>query len=561
MAPVEFNMALTHETVSQALTDREVLVDKDRRMTYGELTDRSRRLATYLHRADLGVRKERHELANHESGQDHVALYLYNGTEYIEGVLGAFKSRCASVNVNYRYVADELLYLLQNSDSRAIIYHARFAPLLAELLDELPNLRVLLQVRDESGEPLLPGAVDYEDALASVPANLPDLAHSPDDLYVLYTGGTTGMPKGVLWRQHDVFMSTMGGRRPGSWEAVSSYAEIASRAKAGTGYTMVMIPPFMHGAAQWASFLMMHNGAKIIIPHKPRHLDAADVLRTVEREGASRIMVTGDAVMRPLLDEMRTGRYDLSTLAVIANGGAVLTPEIKQQVLGLIPELLINDSVGASETGAQGGYVSTKGAVTTGKFSAGPGATVVSEDLSRVHQPGHNGVGWLAQSGWVPMGYLDDEEKTARTFPVIGGIRYAIPGDRARLLKGSLIELLGRDSATINTGGEKVFAEEVEMAIASHHAVRDVTVCGRRHQRWGNEVVAVVQLVADATVRTEDLEEHIGHRLARYKLPKDWIFISQIQRSPSGKPDYRWAHEVAEKTSNNDHDDMGFAST
>lgn len=540
----EFNIALTHEAVSEALADREILVHAGRRLTYAGLTDRSRRLASYLHRAGLGLRTERANLANHESGQDHVALYLYNGTEYVEGMLGAFKARCAPVNVNYRYVADELTYLFKDSGAKAVIYHARFAPLLAQIRGDLTDLTVLLQVSDDSGEELLPGAVDYEEALASAPAELPVSGHSPDDLYILYTGGTTGMPKGVLWRQHDIFLSTMGGRTPGVWEPATSMDDVVATARAGTGTdAMVMVPPFMHGAAQWASFIMMHNGVRIVIPDENRHMDPADVLRTVERERATLITVTGDAVVRPLLDEMRTGKYDLSTLAVIGNGSAVLTPEIKEQVLELLPHALINDTVGASETGAQGTHLSAKGAVATGTFGAGPGAVVVNEDLTALAEPGHDGIGWLGQSGWVPLGYLGAPEKTARTFPVIGGTRYALPGDRARLLADGQIELLGRDSVTINTGGEKVFAEEVEKAIASHPAVRDVTVCGRPSERWGSEVAAVVQLADGRAAAEADLEAHAAERIARYKLPKAWFFVEKIQRSPSGKADYRWARQ------------------
>lgn len=542
----EFNIALTHEAVSEVLADREVLIWRDRRLTYADLTERSRRLATYLHRAGLGLRKERGELANHESGQDHVALYLYNGTEYLEGMLGAFKARCASVNVNYRYVADELRYLFRNADVKAVIYHARFAPLVAEVRQALPDLKVLLQVADDSGEDLLPGAVDYEEALASAPADLPVEGHSPDDLYILYTGGTTGMPKGVLWRQHDIFMSTMGGRTPGVWDPAMSMDDVRARARASAGGdTMVMVPPFMHGAAQWASFIMMHGGVKIVVPDENRRMDPADVLRTIERERASLITVTGDAVVRPLLDEMRTGNYDLSSLAVIGNGSAVLTPEIKEQVLEVLPRALINDTVGASETGAQGTHLSMKGAVATGTFGAGPGAVVVNEEMTALHEPGHEGLGWLGQAGWVPLGYLNDPEESARTFPAIGGTRYALPGDRARLLADGQIDLLGRDSVTINTGGEKVFAEEVEKAIASHPAVRDVTVCGRPSERWGNEVVAVVQLSAGRKATKAALEAHAAERIARYKLPKAWVFAEQIQRSPSGKADYRWARRVA----------------
>lgn len=542
---VQFNMALTHEAVSAAVPDREALVWRDRRLTYGDLTDRSRRLASYLHGRGLGARTERAELANHESGQDHVALYLYNGNEYVEGMLGAFKARLAPVNVNYRYVEQELRYLLANADARAIVYHAAFAPTLAAVLEGLPQLEVLLQVDDGSGHPLLPGAVDYEQALAGSAPELPPVEHSPEDLYILYTGGTTGMPKGVLWRQHDIFMSAMGGRTPGVWDPVGSYDQVVERAVAGTGDAMLLIPPFMHGAAQWASFIMMHNGARIVIPDENRRMDPADVWRTVERERCAMLTVVGDAVARPLLDELGRHSYDLSSLAVIGNGSAPLTPAVKERLLEALPSIFVTDSMGSSETGAQASHLSAKGEVSTGTFDAGPGAVVVTEDLAALHEPGHEDLGWLAQSGWVPLGYLGDPDKTARTFPEIGGVRFAVPGDRARLLPGGAIEVLGRDSVTINTGGEKVFAEEVESAIAGHPAVQDVTVVGRPSERWGSEVVAVVELAAGRTATPAELEAHASAHVARYKLPKDWVFVERVRRSPSGKADYRWAADVA----------------
>jgi acyl-CoA synthetase (AMP-forming)/AMP-acid ligase II len=542
----EFNLALVNETIAAAIPDREVLVWRDRRLTYGQLAERSRRLASYLHGRGLGVRRDRAELAGHESGQDHVALYLHNGNEYVEGMLGAFKSRTVPVNVNYRYVEDELVYLFLNSQSRAVVYHSAFAPKLAAIRDRLPELTVLIQVEDGSGNPLLEGAVGYEEALQASSPELLDIGHSPDDLYVLYTGGTTGMPKGVLWRHHDVFMNTMGGRIPGVWDPVSSYDEVRERAVTGGDLTMLTTAPYMHGAAQWATFTLMGVGAKVVVPNENTRLDAADVLRTVERERCTTITVVGDAVARPLLAEIEKGSYDLSSLIVIGNGSAALTPTIKERLLELLPNIFINDSVGSSETGAQGSHLSVKGAVQTGTFTPGPGSTVVSEDLTRVLAPGHEGLGWFAQSGWVPLGYLGDAEKTGRTFPVVEGTRYAVPGDRARMLEDGAIEVLGRDSVTINTGGEKVFAEEVEAAIASHPAVEDVTVCGRPSERWGNEVVAVVQLAAPAT--PEALEAHAAKAIARYKLPKGWVFVDKVQRSPSGKADYRWAREVAEQS-------------
>jgi acyl-CoA synthetase (AMP-forming)/AMP-acid ligase II len=538
-----FNLALVNEAICETVPDREVLVWRDRRLSYAQLGERSRRLASYLHGRGLGVRQERALLAGHESGQDHVALYMYNGNEYLESMLGCFKSRTVPVNVNYRYVEDELRYLFRNSGSRGVVYHACFADRIAALREDFPELTVLLQVEDGSGNELLPGAVDYEEALASSSPDLLDIGHSPDDLYVLYTGGTTGMPKGVLWRQHDIFLNTMGGRVPGVWDAVQTYDDVRERARTGDPLTMLLIPPFMHGAAQWGTFVMMGNGAKVVIPDENTRMDPVSVLQAVERERCVTITVVGDAVARPLLAEIETGRYDLSSLAVISNGSAPLTPAIKERLLEQLPNIFINDAVGSSETGAQGSHLSAKGAVQTGTFTPGPGSTVVSEDLTEVLGPGHEGLGWFAQQGWVPLGYLGDPEKTARTFPVIDGVRYAVPGDRARLKEDGSIEVLGRDSVTINTGGEKVFAEEVESAIASHPAVQDVTVCGRPSERWGTEVCAVVQLASPATA--DELEAHAAQHLARYKLPKGWVFVDRVQRSPSGKADYRWAQAVA----------------
>jgi len=537
---VEFNLGTVHEVVSAAVPERECLVWRDRRLTYAEVTDRSRRLAGCLHAAGLGCRVEREGLLGHQSGQDHLALYLHNGNEYIEGMLGAFKSRVAPFNVNYRYVTEELRYLLADAGAGAVLYHSAFAPVLAEVLPDLPRPRLLLQVADDSGNGLLPGALDYEAALAGAPAGPPLVDPSPDDLYILYTGGTTGMPKGVLWRQHDIFMAAMGGRSLGSWQVTTSYDEIAGKAAAG-GLRMMILPPLMHGAAQWAGFIGMAAGGTLIFPDEVRRLDAADVWRTIARERANTVTVVGDAMARPLIEELEGGGHDASSLIGFGNGGAMLNPALKQRLIDRLPNLIVSDSMGSSETGAQATHVSVKGGVQTGTFVPGPGAVVVDEALERLLAPGHDGTGWLAQAGWVTLGYLGDEAKTARTFPVIQGVRYAIPGDRARWLAGGEIELLGRDAVTINSGGEKIFAEEVEQAISGHPAVQDVIVVGRPCERWGNEVVALVQLSDGASTTPDDLEAHAARSVARYKLPKAWIFLPFIERSPSGKADYRWA--------------------
>jgi acyl-CoA synthetase (AMP-forming)/AMP-acid ligase II len=537
----EFNLPDAFDTVAAEHPDREALVWGDVRMTYAQLADRSRRLAAYLRSRGLGAHRERTELAGHESGQDHLGIYLYNGNEYVEAMLGAFRARVAPFNVNYRYVEDELVYLLDNADCRALVYHETFVPTLAPVLDRVPGVEVLIQVADGSGHGLLPGAVDYGAVLAETAPDI-DVRPSPDDLYILYTGGTTGMPKGVLWRQHDIFMSAMGGRTMFTWEVVTSYDDVAKRARDNlTPMSVMTLPPLMHGAAQWAAFMSFNAGNSILLPRTTRRLDPAEVWRTVESERATSITTVGDAIARPLVEELERGDYDTSSLLGIGNGGAPLTPTIKERLLAQLPNAIVSDSVGASETGAQASHLSMKGAVATGRFAPGPGTVVVTEDLAALAEPGHEGLGWLAQEGWVPLGYYGDADKTARTFPTIDGTRYAVPGDRARLLADGQIELLGRDSVTINSGGEKIFAEEVERAIAGHPAVHDVVAVGRPSERWGQEVVALVELSPGATADEDEIIAHAGQTIARYKLPKAVLFLDHIQRSPAGKADYRWA--------------------
>ncbi|HEY2090242.1 MAG TPA: acyl-CoA synthetase, partial [Mycobacterium sp.] len=492
----------------------------------------------------LGCHTERSALDGHEVGQDLLGLYAYNGNEFVEALLGAFAARVAPFNVNFRYVKSELQYLLADSGATALIYHACFAPRVAEVLPDLPQLRVLIQIADDSGNPLLDGAVDYETIINSESVT-PAIQHSPDDLYVLYTGGTTGMPKGVLWRQHDIFMTSFGGRNLMTGEPTSSLDEIAARLAGGTGIKLMILPPLIHGAAQWSVMTAITTGQTVVFPSVVDHLDADDVVRTIEREKVMTVTVVGDAMVRPLVAAIEKGIADVSSLAVVANGGALLTPYIKQRLIEVLPNAIVVDGVGSSETGAQMHHMSTSGAVSTGTFNAGPDTFVAAENLESILRPGHDGIGWLAQRGYVPLGYKGDAAKTAATFPMIDGVRYAVPGDRARHRTDGCIELLGRDSVTINSGGEKIFVEEVETAIASHPAVTDVVVTGRPSERWGQEVVAVVALADDARAEAVELIDHAAQTLARYKLPKAIVFRDTIERSPSGKADYRWAREQA----------------
>jgi 3-oxocholest-4-en-26-oate---CoA ligase len=540
----QFTVPAVAAAVAAVIPDRELIIQGERRYTYAEIIERSNRLAAYLHSRGLGCHTERSALAGHEVGQDLLGLYAYNGNEFVEALLGSFAARVAPFNVNFRYVKSELQYLLADSGATALIYHAAFAPRVAEVLPELPALKVLIQIADESGNALLDGAVDYESAIQSAPPPAP-VQHSPDDLYVLYTGGTTGMPKGVLWRQHDIFMTSFGGRNLMTGECVSSIDEITARVVANPGSKLLILPPLIHGAAQWSVMMAITTGQTLVFPTVVDHLDADEVVRTIEREQVAAVTVVGDAMARPLLAAIEKGIADVSPLAVIANGGALLTPYVKERLVEALPNVMVVDGVGSSETGAQMSHLSTNGAVSTGTFDAGPDTFVAAEDLGSLLQPGHDGMGWLAQRGYVPLGYKGDAAKTAATFPVIDGVRYAVPGDRARHREDGRIELLGRDSVTINSGGEKIFVEEVETAIASHPAVADVVVTGRPSERWGQEVVAVVALADAARADAEELITHAGKSLARYKLPKAVVFRAVIERSPSGKADYRWAREQA----------------
>ena len=542
---MQFTVPAAADAIAAAIGDREFIIQGDRRYTYARIAERSKRLAAYLHSRGLGCHTERSELPGHEVGQDLLGIYAYNGPEYLEAMLGAWRARVAPFNVNYRYVKNELQYLLADSGATALIYHAAFAQRVGEVLPDLPRLRVLIQIADESGNDLVHGAVDYESVVASGPTQLPPVEASPDDLYVLYTGGTTGMPKGVLWRQHDIFMTSFGGRSLYTGELANTYDEIVKRCVEAPATRLMILPPLMHGAAQWAAMTAMTTGQTVVFSTVTGTLDLDEVVRTIEREKVLAVTVVGDAMARPLAAAIERGTADISSLAVVANGGALLTPTAKQRLIDVKPGLMIADGVGSSETGAQMTHMSAPGAVATGRFNAGPDTFVAAEDLSAILEPGHDGIGWLAQRGYVPLGYKGDATKTAATFPVIDGVRYSVPGDRARHLADGAIELLGRESVCINSGGEKIFVEEVETAIASHPAVADVVVSGRPSERWGQEVVAIVALVDGGSVEAQELIDHAAGSIARFKLPKAIVFRPVIERSPAGKADYRWAREQA----------------
>ncbi len=534
----DFNVADVHEAIAARQNDRQCIVFRELRLSWGDVDERSKRLASFLHDRGLGCHTERAALEPSQSGQDHLAIYLHNGNEYLESLLGAFKARVAPFNVNYRYVAGELRALLDDARARAIVYHSAFAPTLAAATADRSGLDLLVQVPDGSGYPLLPGATWYDDALAAGHPGGPEVQRSPDDLYILYTGGTTGVPKGVLWRQGDAFTECFGGARVGTVDDVVAAA--TSRVNA------VLAPPFMHGAGQWMSFLTWHTGGCVLLASRPERFDPADVLCLAERERAAFLTMVGDAFARPLLEELDRRRYDLSCVTTVMSGGASLSAASKAALLERLPHVLIVDGLGASEAGGQGRLVSGGGSVPeSGHFVLAPGNVVLSPDLSGVLPDNDPSSGWLAKTGRLPLGYLGDAGKTSVTFPVVDGVRYAVAGDRARMDADGHVYLQGRDSVTINSGGEKIFAEEVEAALMACPDVADCVVAGRPDVRWGNEVVAVVALRTGAAADVAGLLEWAERRLARYKLPRAFVFVPEVVRSPSGKPDYRWAAAVA----------------
>lgn len=549
----QLGLAEVHEAIAASRPNQECLVFRDRRLTWSEVTERTRRLANHLLSEGLGCHSERSELAGHESGQDHLAIYLHNGNEYLEAMLGAIKARVVPFNVNYRYVAEELRYLFNDSGATAVLVHSQFVPVLAEVLPELPALRVIIQVPDESGHDLLPGAIWYEDALAGASPERPAVTWSADDLYILYTGGTTGMPKGVMWRNGDAMVECFGGSKT----AVTLDDWVT---EANVGLRALLAPPFMHGAGHWVSFRTWLGGGTVFVQSIPERLEPTDIWGLVEREDVNFLLIVGDAFARPLIDELDrvgvdpTGRdrgddapsgYDLSSLTVILSGGAALSANLKDEFLAHLPTLMIVDGLGSSEAGGQISHVSTSGGASTGTFDLAPGNHVLSAELDRVLEPGDPEIGWLAKSGRLALGYLGDPAKTTKTYPVVDGHRYAVPGDRARLRIDNVVELHGRDSVTINSGGEKIFAEEVEAALKAHPAIYDCVVAGRPSERWGSEVVAVVRIREGYSVTDEELRAEAERRIARYKLPKEIMRVAEIQRSPSGKADYRWASGIA----------------
>jgi 3-oxocholest-4-en-26-oate---CoA ligase len=543
----EWSLAAVHDVVAAAVPDREMLVCGPVRRTFAEVAARTRSLAAFLGARGLGVRRERAGLERWECGQDPVALVLHNGPEYVEAMLGAVRARAVPFNVNQHYRPAEVGRLLADVGARAVVYHRALGPLVAAACEAggeagsgagigLRDL-VLVDVDDGSGVDPRPGSTPFEVAAATPvdAASLP--VPAPDDLYLVCTGGTTGRPKAVLWRQADIYVSAMAGQEGATADAIAAAA-------GGNDARWYAVPPLMHAAAQWTAFSGLHMGATAVLHDDARPFDARMVLGTAERERVTLMSVVGDAYARPLIDELRRRPYDLSSLQVLATGGAATGEHHKQALLDLLPHLTIVDGYGASETGGMAFGASSRGRRTDG-FAPGAGAAVVSVDRSRFLAPGDGEVGWTARRGRVPLGYLGDPERTEATFPVVGGERVAIPGDRAHLLAGGGIRMLGRDSLVVNTGGEKVFVEEVEAVLCRHPDVADALVVGRPSERFGQEVVAVVAARDGAALDPAALREFVAADVARFKAPRAVLVCDAVRRHANGKADYRWARDVA----------------
>jgi 3-oxocholest-4-en-26-oate---CoA ligase len=525
---MQFNLADLFESIADAVPEREALVCGHRRLTYRELDDRANRLAHYL--ASQGI-----------SRGDHIGLYLHNCAEYIEASLAAYKLRAVPININYRYVETELAYLFDNADLVALVHHREFAPAIEAIGPKMPRLRAFISVEDGSSGAC--ASAEYEAALAVSSPERDIAARSADDLYILYTGGTTGMPKGVMWRQEDIFFAAMMGGNPYGPQPERP-EEVAESARGRGVVTMLPAAPLIHGAAQWASFIALYGGGKVVIAPGKR-FDPHLIWRLAAEEKVNSITIVGDAMARPLAEALEDASLDLSALRVIGSGGAILSEHVKDQLKQHLPGVVVMDNFGGSEAGAQGQHVGRGADGTAPRFRPEPTTAVLSMEDLRILEPGCGEVGWLARRGRIPLGYYKDPEKTAKTFVEVEGVRWVIAGDMAMVETDGTITLLGRGSACINSGGEKIFPEEVETAVRSHPGVFDAVVVGVPDEKWGERVTAVVQPRHGQTLTLESLAEHCRESVAGYKIPRGLTLVGELVRQPSGKPDYRWAKAVA----------------
>ncbi|MFJ2886847.1 acyl-CoA synthetase [Streptomyces sp. NPDC087305] len=534
---MEYNIADLFESVVDVVPDREALVYIDhpgtgaeRRLTYAELDAAANRIAHHL--IDTGIRPG-----------EHLGLHLYNGVEYLQTVLGCLKARVVPVNVNYRYVEEELVYLYQDADLVALVFDTEFTERVAAALPRAEQLRHLVRVGAPPAEgPDVP-AVAFADAEATGSPERGFPARSPDDQFIIYTGGTTGMPKGVMWRQEDLFFSGLGGGAP-TGEPVKKPQELAERVAAGgAGITFFPTPPLMHGTSTLTAFIGFNFGQRIVIHRK---FVPEEVLRTIEKEKVSSMSLVGDAMLRPLIDALNGPMKgtDCSSMFSVSSSGAIMSETVRRQFQELLPNTMLLNNYGSSESGFNGTATADSGAGKSFRIRVNSRTQVV--DPATYEPVAVGEIGRVAQCGHVPLGYYNDPRKTAETFFEKGGQRWVLLGDMATVDEEGVVTVLGRGSQCINTGGEKVYPEEVEQALKSHPDVYDALVAGVPDAKWGNHVAAVVELRPGAERPSlDDIQTHCRTHLAGYKIPRQLVFADSIQRSPSGKADYRWAREVA----------------
>jgi acyl-CoA synthetase (AMP-forming)/AMP-acid ligase II len=525
---MEFNVADLFESLADAIPERTALVAGDKRLTYKELDERANRFANAL--AKRGVK----------AGQ-HVGLYLYNGAEFVEAMLGAFKLRAVPININYRYVEEELAFLFKNADLVALVYEAELAPRVNAVKAGVPTLKTLV----ESGS-------GYEELLAGASAAREFEKRSGKDLYVIYTGGTTGMPRGVMWRHEDVFYAGLQGGNPGG-PPLERPEELAENAKANPD-PLVFLPaaPFIHGAAQWAAIIGMFGGGKVVVA-PGKSFNAKLACKLIADEKVTTLTFVGDAMARPLVEALReaNGAHDMSSLMVIASAGAILSDSVKDALQEQLPNTMILNNFGASETGHQGttGFTDPDAPKTAGPSFYMDETNSVFDDDRKPIEPGSGKMGKLARGGRIPVGYYNDPEKTKATFFELDGRRWVMPGDIATIEADGKITVFGRGAVCINSGGEKIFPEEVESALKAHPEVLDAVVVGVPDEKWGQRVAAIVQTRPGADFTLSVLDAHCRTKIAGYKIPRQLRVVDQIQRHPSGKPDYRWAAATAKEGS------------
>jgi acyl-CoA synthetase (AMP-forming)/AMP-acid ligase II len=533
LVAVALNIADLAEHAIDAVPDRVALICGDEQLTYAQLEEKANRLAHYL--IDEGVQKD-----------DKVGLYCRNRIEIVIAMLGIIKAGAILVNVNYRYVEGELRYLFDNSDMVALVHERQYSDRVANVLPDTPNVKTVLVVEDGSDNDYQRyGGVEFYSAIAQGSPERDFGERSADAIYLLYTGGTTGFPKGVMWRHEDIYRVLFGGTDFATGEFVKDEHDLAKAAAANPPMIRYPIPPMIHGATQSATWMSIFSGQTTVLAPE---FNAHEVWRTINDYKVNLLFFTGDAMGRPLLDALTADNdYDLSSLFLLASTAALFSPSIKEKLLELLPNRIITDSIGSSETGFGGTSIVAAGQANTG----GPRVTidhrtVVLDDEGNEVKPGSGVRGIIAKKGNIPVGYYKDEKKTAETFRTINGVRYAIPGDYAQVEADGTVTMLGRGSVSINSGGEKVYPEEVEAALKGHPGVFDALVVGVPDPLYGQHVAAVVQVRPGRRPSLAELDDFVRSKIAGYKVPRSLWFVDEVKRSPAGKPDYRWAKEQTE---------------